>query len=664
MHFGFPYCHARRHPRPGVRRRAALHRVRRRRRRSSAPHVAALGMRFYTGTMFPAEYRGQRLHRRARLVEPPQPARLPASCVVAVEGGKARLLRAVRRGLARRRADEAWGRPADVEDARRRLAAGQRRPEGRALPRHVLGRQAPGEVGVPVSDDLEAGNTALAAGRWTEARDAFEASIARRDGGRLLRAGGALWWLGENQASVDAAPAPTRCSAGRRRTARSSVRSGWPSPTRRTSPTSPRPTAGSAAPNVCWRRSSPDRCTAGCGSPAPTGCPTSTRAERAHRARPRAVARACRRRRPRAGGAVAARAASGSAMGETRAGFALIDEAMAAALAGERSTLDTVVYTCCDMLNACELATDLERAAQWCQVADELRRAPTAARSCTPSAAPSTAVCSSPRVAGRTPSGSLAAGLRSPTARARACTARRLTRLAALRIRQGRLEEADQLLADLGEGVDAEAEAALTVAALLLASGDAPAAGRASSSACIGSSEHRSHLRRGARPARRRASGCRRRSTAARLPPTAWPRSRRRRTTSGSRPWPPARQGRMAFAARRPRRGRRPTSRWRSRPGRRLRAPLRAGPRPFELARALAQHRPDEAIDHARRALGRVRGARCRHRRRPGRGLLALPRESPPVPDAKGSGCSPTGSRRCCDSSRRAVEPRDRDACT
>ncbi|MGH3928485.1 MAG: hypothetical protein ACRDTF_00740 [Pseudonocardiaceae bacterium] len=57
--------------------------------------------------------------------------------------------------------------------------------------------------------------------------------------------------------------------------------------------------------------------------------------------------------------------------GQTSVGFALIDEAMAAALAGESSSLDTVVYTCCDMLNACELASDVERAAQWCQVADD-----------------------------------------------------------------------------------------------------------------------------------------------------------------------------------------------------------------------------------------------------------------------------------------------------
>ena len=60
--------------------------------------------------------------------------------------------------------------------------------------------------------------------------------------------------------------------------------------------------------------------------------------------------------------------------GNMTEGFALIDEATAAALGGEPPALDTVVYTCCDMLRACELAGDLERAAQWCQVADDFVR--------------------------------------------------------------------------------------------------------------------------------------------------------------------------------------------------------------------------------------------------------------------------------------------------
>ncbi len=58
LHFGFPYCHGKniRDPELGKRRKCkefiapAL---------ELDPHVAAVGMRFYTGTMFPEEYRNQ-----------------------------------------------------------------------------------------------------------------------------------------------------------------------------------------------------------------------------------------------------------------------------------------------------------------------------------------------------------------------------------------------------------------------------------------------------------------------------------------------------------------------------------------------------------------------------------------------------------------------------
>jgi glucose/arabinose dehydrogenase len=58
MHFGFPYCHGGDIPDPrfGEKRKCdeftppALR---------LGPHVAALGMRFYTGAMFPPEYRNQ-----------------------------------------------------------------------------------------------------------------------------------------------------------------------------------------------------------------------------------------------------------------------------------------------------------------------------------------------------------------------------------------------------------------------------------------------------------------------------------------------------------------------------------------------------------------------------------------------------------------------------
>lgn len=58
LHFGFPYCHAGDIPDPefGGQRRCtdfAAPAI------NLGPHVAALGMKFYTGTMFPQEYRNQ-----------------------------------------------------------------------------------------------------------------------------------------------------------------------------------------------------------------------------------------------------------------------------------------------------------------------------------------------------------------------------------------------------------------------------------------------------------------------------------------------------------------------------------------------------------------------------------------------------------------------------
>jgi glucose/arabinose dehydrogenase len=58
MHFGFPYFHGTGIPDPqfgGKRRKEEFAMP----AQDLGPHVAALGMRFYTGSMFPAEYRNQ-----------------------------------------------------------------------------------------------------------------------------------------------------------------------------------------------------------------------------------------------------------------------------------------------------------------------------------------------------------------------------------------------------------------------------------------------------------------------------------------------------------------------------------------------------------------------------------------------------------------------------
>jgi DNA-binding CsgD family transcriptional regulator len=56
--------------------------------------------------------------------------------------------------------------------------------------------------------------------------------------------------------------------------------------------------------------------------------------------------------------------------GEVSTGLALLDEAMAGTLAGECERLDTVVWASCSMLSACSMIADHKRAAQWCAAAD------------------------------------------------------------------------------------------------------------------------------------------------------------------------------------------------------------------------------------------------------------------------------------------------------
>jgi len=164
---------------------------------------------------------------------------------------------------------------------------------------------------------------------------------------------------------------------------------------------------------------------------------------------------------------------------------------MAAALAGERSNLDTVVYTCCDMLNACELASDLERAAQWCRVADEF----VDSYGCPFLYAECRLYYGSVLFAkGRWEEADreLTAGVRITAGACPGLHARALTRLARLRVRQGRLEDAAHILA--GVDVDGEAEAMLSIAALLIARGDAPAASRQLQERLQLVAEHRFHL--------------------------------------------------------------------------------------------------------------------------------------------------------------------------
>ena len=60
--------------------------------------------------------------------------------------------------------------------------------------------------------------------------------------------------------------------------------------------------------------------------------------------------------------------------GRVRDGMRQLDEATAAALAGELSDIDAVLATCCLLAHACERVSDWERAAQWNVKIDSLAR--------------------------------------------------------------------------------------------------------------------------------------------------------------------------------------------------------------------------------------------------------------------------------------------------
>lgn len=58
--------------------------------------------------------------------------------------------------------------------------------------------------------------------------------------------------------------------------------------------------------------------------------------------------------------------------GDVAQGMRLLDEATAAAVAGEMTDPDAIVTTCCYLISACERVRDYDRAAQWCDRAMRL----------------------------------------------------------------------------------------------------------------------------------------------------------------------------------------------------------------------------------------------------------------------------------------------------
>jgi DNA-binding CsgD family transcriptional regulator len=152
--------------------------------------------------------------------------------------------------------------------------------------------------------------------------------------------------------------------------------------------------------------------------------------------------------------------------GRVSEGVVMLDEAMAASLAGECARLDTVVYTSCSMITACSQVAEIERAAQWIRAADDFTRRYGCPHLFT--------VC-------RTEYGGLLfargqwaeaeqellAALKIGASAERAVYGEALARLAELRVAQGRVEEAARLVV----GFEDDAAMGAVTAALHLAGG-------------------------------------------------------------------------------------------------------------------------------------------------------------------------------------------------
>jgi ATP/maltotriose-dependent transcriptional regulator MalT len=305
---------------------------------------------------------------------------------------------------------------------------------------------------VQIDEKIEAGRSALQRGRWEEAFSAFESSLAEKETSEALDGmAEALWWLCEARSSVryrERAYVKFRQEGDIASASRAAVNlsisylvnlgneaasRGWLSRAERVmGDTDPNPMRG-----WLWLMR-------GFLAPDP---------DRAREYLARALDHA------RSSGDVdlelVALGDLGLALvvaGEAEEGISLLDEAMAGTLAGEYGRLDTVVYTTCNMLAACHHLGDLERASQWCGVADDFMRD----YSCPFLFARCRVHYGSVLIAKgqwTRAENELQSALQMSKDAGPGPQAEALVRLADLRSRQGRLEEAEALLTDLNDAV-------------------------------------------------------------------------------------------------------------------------------------------------------------------------------------------------------------------
>ena len=217
---------------------------------------------------------------------------------------------------------------------------------------------------------LAAGQAALSAGDWLEARDAFRAALELGENGEALNGlGEALWWLGETRESVNcrerafsdfrrrrdplqaASVALGLCVHYQANMGNAAASAGWLARARRI--------VEEAELDELW------------------GWVLLLEAGEAEDpAEGERLARETRELAARSGDLdleLCALAQIGSCLvdqGKVEQGVALLDEAMAGSLGGEGGSFDTVVFTSCNMIGSCARCAEFERAVEWIRAAD------------------------------------------------------------------------------------------------------------------------------------------------------------------------------------------------------------------------------------------------------------------------------------------------------
>ena len=159
--------------------------------------------------------------------------------------------------------------------------------------------------------------------------------------------------------------------------------------------------------------------------------------------------------------------------GRSEEGTRLLDEAMAASLAGESTRPHTVVYTSCTVISACAQTADLEHVLQWIRAAEGFEEKygnPHLYTTCRTYLGSVLLASGDWSGAERALSAALGIGMSAE----RAVCAEAAARLAELRLGQGRLEEAERLL----EGYEEFETSATILAELARARGDIAGARR------------------------------------------------------------------------------------------------------------------------------------------------------------------------------------------